>query len=78
MYESWCRHVCCGPDGGGFVILQESPRGGEDDSVRHGPGPIEDTRLHRLSGQKRQVRKKKKFKKHFKNVSYNDQLNTED
>lgn len=51
--------VSCGPDADGFVVLQESPRGGEDHAVRHGPGFIEDARRHRLSGPKHQVRKKK-------------------
>lgn len=51
-------HVCRCPDGGGCVVLQESPRGGEDDAVRHGPGLIEDARRHRMSGPKRQVREK--------------------
>lgn len=44
-----------GPDGRGFVILQESPRGGEDHTVWHGPGLIEDARGHCLSGPKHQV-----------------------
>lgn len=45
-----------GPDFGGPAVLQESPRGGEDDSVRHGPGLEPDARRRRLSGPKRQVR----------------------
>ena len=55
------RGVLCGPDVRGFVVLQESPRGGEDDAVRHGPGLIEDARHHRLSGPKRQVRNNNKL-----------------
>lgn len=45
------------PDCGGFVILQESSRGGEDHAVRHGSGLIKDTCCHCLSGPKRQVKK---------------------
>lgn len=44
-----------GPEGRGLVFLQESPRGGEDHAVRHGPGLIEESRGHRLSGPKHQV-----------------------
>lgn len=56
--DSWC--LLC-PDVRGFVVLQESPRGGEDDAVRHGPGLIQDARRHRLSGPKHQVRNNNKL-----------------
>lgn len=55
---SWC--LLCS-DVRGFVVLQESPRGGEDDAVRHGPGLIQDARRHRLSGPKHQVRNNNKL-----------------
>lgn len=48
---------CRGLDRAGSVILQEPPRGREDNSVRYGPGLLKNPCCHCLSGPKRQVSK---------------------